>query len=79
MYDTLNLSYTLEISVYQLVTYKKCKMAVKVHILIFRWAIGGMGKYFLTPSMCHPGQKYELIVFRLGDALTRAAGISYGL
>ena len=54
-------------------------MAVKAHILIYRWAIGGMGKYFLTPSMCHPGQKYELIVFRLGDALTKSAGFSYGL
>ena len=29
-------------------------MAVKAHILIYRWAIGGMGKYFLAPSMRHP-------------------------
>ena len=29
-------------------------MAVKAHILIYRWAIGGMGKYFLPPSMRHP-------------------------
>ena len=28
-------SYTLEISVYQLVTYKKCKMAVKTHALFY--------------------------------------------
>ena len=54
-------------------------MAVKAHILIYRWAIGGMGKYFLTPSMRHPGQKYELIVFQSGDALTKSGGLSYGL
>ena len=33
-------SYTLEISVYQLVTYKKCKMTVKVHTLVYRLADG---------------------------------------
>lgn len=54
-------------------------MAVKAHILIYRWAIGGMGKYFLPPSMRLPNQKYELIVFRLGDALTKSAGLSNGL
>ena len=36
VYDTLNLSYTLEISVYQSVTYKKCKMAVKIHALFYK-------------------------------------------
>ena len=54
-------------------------MAVKAHILIYRWAIGGMGKYFLPPSMRHPGQKYEIIVFQSGDALTKSGGLSNGL
>nr|DAT11606.1 MAG TPA: hypothetical protein [Caudoviricetes sp.] len=31
-------SYTLETSVYQLVTHKKCKMAVKKHTLVYKWA-----------------------------------------
>ena len=34
-------SYTLETSVYQLVTYKKCKMAVKTHALFYKWADKG--------------------------------------
>ena len=38
VYDTLNLSYTLGTSVYQLITHKKCKMAVKVHALVYKWA-----------------------------------------
>ena len=75
----MNASYTLETFVYQLVIRKKCKMAVKAHILIYRWVIGGMGKYFLLPSMRLPNQKYELIVFRLGDALTKSGGLSNGL
>lgn len=54
-------------------------MAVKTHILIYRWAIGGMGKYFLPTSMRLPNQKYEFIVFQSGDALTKAAGFSYSL
>ena len=54
-------------------------MAVKAHILIYRWVIGGMGKYFLPPSMRLPNQKYEFIVFRLGEALTKSRGLSYGL
>ena len=36
MYDTLNLSYTLETSVYQLVTHKKCKMVVKAQALFYK-------------------------------------------
>ena len=40
-------SYTLEISVYQLVTCKKCKMAVKVHTLIYRRADGERGQTFV--------------------------------
>ncbi len=54
-------------------------MAVKTHILIYRWAIGGMGKYFLPTSMRLPNQKYEFIVFQSGDALTKSRGLSYGL
>ena len=34
-------SYTLETSVYQLVTYKKCKMAVKTHTLFYKRADKG--------------------------------------
>ena len=40
VYDALKSSYTLETFVYQLVTYKKCKMAVKVHTLIYKGADG---------------------------------------
>ena len=40
VYDVLNTSYTLETFVYQLVTHKKCKMAVKVHTLIYKGADG---------------------------------------
>ena len=40
VYDVLNTSYTLETFVYQLVTCKKCKMAVKVHTLIYKGADG---------------------------------------
>ncbi len=40
VYDTLNLSYTLETSVYQPVTYKKCKMAAKAHALFYKRADG---------------------------------------
>ena len=36
VYDALNTSYTLETLVYQLVTHEKCKMAVKVHTLVYR-------------------------------------------
>ena len=36
VYDVLNTSYALETFVYQLVTCKKCKIAVKVHTLIYR-------------------------------------------
>ena len=36
VYDTLNLSYTLETSVYQLITRKKCKMAVKAQALFYK-------------------------------------------
>ena len=36
VYDVLKSSYTLETFVYQLVTCKKCKMAVKVHTLIYK-------------------------------------------
>ena len=45
VYDTLNLSYTLEISVYQLVTYKKCKMAVKLNAFFYKWADGEWANY----------------------------------
>ena len=34
-------SYTLEASVYQLVTHKKCKMAVKAHTLFHKWTDKG--------------------------------------
>ena len=34
-------SYTLETSVYQLVTYKKCKMAEKAHTLFYKRADKG--------------------------------------
>ena len=40
VYDTLNLSYTLEISVYQSVTHKKCKMAAKAHAPFYKRADG---------------------------------------
>ena len=40
VYDALKTSYTLETFVYQLVTRKKCKMAVKVHTLIYKGADG---------------------------------------
>ena len=40
MYDALNTSYTLETSVYQLVTCKKCKMAEKAHTFIYKRADG---------------------------------------
>ena len=40
VYDVLSTSYTLETSVYQFVTRKKCKMAVKVHTLIYKGADG---------------------------------------
>ena len=40
VYDVLKSSYTLETFVYQLVTCKKCKMAVKVHTLIYKGADG---------------------------------------
>ena len=36
----MNSSYTLETLVYQPVTYKKCKIAVKVHTLIYKGADG---------------------------------------
>ena len=44
----MKLSYTLEISVYQLVTCKKCKMAEKARALIYRRADGERGKHLCT-------------------------------
>ena len=44
-------SYTLETSVYQLVTHKKCKMAEKVRALIYRSADGERGQILGSPDI----------------------------
>ena len=65
MYDTLNTSYTLETSVYQLVTHKKCKMAVKAHTLFYK-KVNGEGANICV-QIVHPfykGFKSEKVAFR---------------
>jgi hypothetical protein len=47
----LKSSYTLETSVYQLVTCKKCKMAVKARALIYRRADGERGQILGSPDI----------------------------
>ena len=44
-------SYTLEATVYQLVTCKKCKMAVKAYTFIYRRVDGEWDKHLAHPIL----------------------------